>query len=195
MSNSINNQQLKPAAYNLKLSEVNKIIHATNSFRDRCLIKTLFWAGLRREEAANLDIRDIDFERKRIKVRGKGDKTRIVPIIDDDLLNDLKHLIGKNNQGYVFYYGNNQPLTNRAINKIVSKAGERADITNPNPARKNINPHIFRHSISRYLKNKGFSTEWIQNFLGHASYKTTMDMYGTISIDEMQQEAENRLQD
>jgi len=190
----MNNQQLKAAAYNLKLSEVNKIIHATNSFRDRCLIKTLFWSGLRREEAANLDIRDIDFERKRIKVRGKGDKTRIVPIIDDDLLNDLKHLIGKNNQGYVFYHSNNRQLTKRAINKIVEKAGERAGITNPNPARKNINPHIFRHSISRYLKNKGFSTEWIQNFLGHASYKTTMDMYGTISIDEMQQEAEKKLQ-
>ncbi len=78
-----------------------------------------------------------------------------------------------------------------AINKIVAKAGRQAGISNPNPARKNINPHIFRHSISRYLKNKSFSTEWIQNFLGHTSYKTTMDMYGTISIDEMQQEAEN----
>ncbi|MFX0139898.1 MAG: tyrosine-type recombinase/integrase, partial [Candidatus Hodarchaeota archaeon] len=69
-----------------------------------------------------------------------------------------------------------------------------AGIKNPNPRLKHINPHIFRHSIARYLKNKGFSVEWIQNFLGHASYKTTMDMYGTLSIDEMQQEAEMRLQ-
>jgi len=45
------------------------------------------------------------------------------------------------------------------------------------------------------LKYKGFSAEWIQNFLGHASYKTTMDMYGTLSIDEMQQEVEKRLQE
>jgi integrase len=37
------------------------------------------------------------------------------------------------------------------------------------------------------LKSKGFTAEWIQNFLGHQSYKTTMDMYGTISIDEMQE--------
>jgi hypothetical protein len=37
------------------------------------------------------------------------------------------------------------------------------------------------------LKSKGFSAEWIQNFLGHESYKTTMDMYGTLSIDEMQE--------
>jgi site-specific recombinase XerD len=191
----MNKQQLRPAAYNLKLNEDKKIIHATNSFRDRCLIKALFWAGLRREEATDLDIRDIDFERKRITVRGKGDKTRIVPIIDDDLLNDLKHLIGKNNQGYVFCQSNGKPVVKRTINKIVEKAGERAGITNPNPARQHINPHIFRHSIARYLKNKGFSAEWIQNFLGHASYKTTMDMYGTLSIDEMQQEAESRLQE
>ena len=46
----------------------------------------------------------------------------------------------------------------------------------------------------KVLLYKEFSAEWIQNFLGHASYKTTMDMYGTLSIDEMQQEAEKRLQ-
>jgi len=45
------------------------------------------------------------------------------------------------------------------------------------------------------LKNKGFSADWIQNFLGHAFYKTTMDMYGTLSIDEMQQAAERKLQE
>ena len=123
------------------------------------MIKALFWAGLRREEAIDLDTRDIDFDRKRITVRGKGDKTRIVPTIDDDFLNDLKHLIGKNNQGYVFCHSNGKPLVKRTINKIVEKVGERAGITNPNPARKHINPHIFRHSISRYLKSKGFSAE------------------------------------
>ena len=56
-------QQLAAAAYHLKPSEVNKIILATNSFRDRCLIKTLYWAGLRRSEVQNLDIRDIRVSR------------------------------------------------------------------------------------------------------------------------------------
>ena len=51
----------------------------------------------------------------------------------------------------------------------------------------------FRHSIARFLKSKRFSAEWIQNFLGHESYKTTMDMYGTLSIDEMQEVAERLL--
>ena len=63
----MNKQQLTLAAYHLKLGEVKKIIHATNSYRDRCLVKALFWTGLRKEEAIKLDIRDIDFERKRIE--------------------------------------------------------------------------------------------------------------------------------
>ena len=79
--------------------KVKKIINATTSFRVRCLIKTLFWAGLRREEAVKLDARDIDFERKRITVvSGKGDKTRVVPIINDDFLSDLKYLISNKNK-------------------------------------------------------------------------------------------------
>jgi len=78
---------------------------------------------------------------------------------------------------------------------ITARAGHKAGIKNTISRVKHFNPHIFRHSIARYLKNKGFAAEWVQNFLGHASYKTTMDVYGTISIDEMLQGAENRLQE
>jgi len=191
--------QQKAAAYPLPLKDIKKLFLATSenysvhSFRDRCLLKTLFWAGLRREEVTRLDVRDIDFERKRIKVNGKGGKVRTVPIIDEEFLSDLKHWIGKNTEGLVFgSFG--QPLSVRAINYITQRAGERAGVENPNPRLTYINPHIFRHSIARYLKSKVFSAEWIQNFLGHESYKTTMDMYGTISIDEMQEEAERKLQ-
>ena len=69
------NYQLKAAAYHLQLKEIKKLILTTTSFRDRCIIKSLFWAGLRREEVTMLDIKDIDFDRRRISVRGKGDKT------------------------------------------------------------------------------------------------------------------------
>lgn len=51
--------QLKAAAYHLQLNEIKKILYNTTTFRDRCLLKSLFWTGLRREEAANLDVRDI----------------------------------------------------------------------------------------------------------------------------------------
>jgi site-specific recombinase XerD len=83
-------------------------------------------------------------------------------------------------------------LSLRIVNHITQKTGQKAGITNP--GLKHINPHIFCHSIARFLKSKGLSAEWIQNFLGHESFKTTMDMYGTISIDKMQEVAEKSWQ-
>ena len=187
-------QQLKASAYSLKPAEVKKLVIATTRFRDRTVIKSLYWLGLRRKELVELDIRDIDFERKRVKVReGKGGKTRIVPIIDDELVGDLKHLIGSRKSGPVFLSNQGKQLAIRTVNQIIETTGKRAGIENPNPARKHLNPHIFRHSIARFLKSKGLTAEWIQNFLGHQSYQTTMDMYGTISLDEMQEMAEEKL--
>ncbi len=93
----------------------------------------------------------------------------------------------------MFLSNQNKPLSPRIVNHIVEQVGVRAGIDNPNPRLTHLNPHIFRHSIARWLKSSGFSAEWIQNFLGHQSYKTTMDMYGTISIDEMQEVAQQKL--
>jgi len=187
-------QQMRASAYHLKPAEIKKLIIAAPNFRDRCIVKTLYWLGLRRKELIGLDIRDIDFERKRAEIRqGKGGKTRIVPIIDDEYLGDIKHLIGSRNDGPIFLSNQNKALSLRAINYIIEDIGEKAGIENPHPGRQHLNPHLFRHSIARFLKSKGFSAEWIQNFLGHQSYKTTMDMYGTISIDEMQEVVIQRL--
>ncbi len=176
---------MQSSAYPLKLADVNKIIIAAPTFRDRCVIKSLFWLGLRREEVTVLDIRDIDFERRRVTVRGKGEKTRVVPVIDEETLSDLKHLIGDRKVGFVFLSEWSRQLSLRQVNYITQRAGELAEVKNPNPRLTHINPHIFRHSIARYLKSDGLGGEWAQNFLGHNSIKTTMDIYGTISIDDM----------
>lgn len=104
-----------------------------------------------------LDVRDIDFDGKSIKIRGKDDKTRTMPIIDEELFSELKYLLSGRTGGFVFAKSDGTPLTMRMINHITAKAGEKAGIKNPNPRLKHINPHIFRHSIARYLKNKGFS--------------------------------------
>ncbi|MEK7561056.1 MAG: tyrosine-type recombinase/integrase [Patescibacteria group bacterium] len=176
-------EQMKPSAYHLKPAEVKKLIVSTDNFRDRCMVKSLWWLGLRRKELVELDVRDIDFERKRVTVRqGKGEKTRLVPIIDEELVGDLKHLMGGRKSGPVFLSSRGAQLTTRAVNYIVEQVGKRAGISHPRPGRDIVNPHIFRHSIARFLKSKGFTAEWIQNFLGHQSYKTTMDMYGTIGV-------------
>ena len=186
--------QLAASAYHLKPADVQTLLLQANNFRDRCLIKTLWWLGVRRSELITLDVRDFDTKRKRITVRkGKGSKTRVIPIINDEYLSDLLLLIGGRKTGPIFLSNRNRAMSLRSVNRIVSNLGDQAGIVNPNPRLTHLNPHLFRHSIARFLKSKRFSAEWIQNFLGHESYQTTMDMYGTLSIDEMQEVAERLL--
>ena len=92
---SASKHQLAASAYHLKPSDVQRLLLNANNFRDRCLIKTLWWLGVRRGELINLDVRDFDEKRKRMTVRkGKGGKTRVIPIINDEYLSDLLLLIG-----------------------------------------------------------------------------------------------------
>jgi integrase len=186
--------QLAASAYHLKPSDLRKLLLTASNFRDRCLIKTLWWLGVRRSELINLDVRDVDVERKRVTIqKGKGGKTRVIPIINDEYLSDLLLLIGSRKTGPIFLSNRHRGMAPRSVNHIVATLGAQAGVANPNPRLSHLNPHLFRHSIARFLKSKRFSAEWIQNFLGHESYKTTMDMYGTLSIDEMQEVAERLL--
>ena len=150
---------MQASAYHLKPADIKKLTVAAVNFRDRCVIKSLWWLGLRRQELAILDIRDIDFERKRVTVQGKGNKTRVVPIIDDEFLSDLKILIGDRKTGAVFLSNENKSLSLRLVNHILEKVGERAGVKNPNPRLKHINPHLFRHSVARWLKSRTRSQE------------------------------------
>ena len=74
--------QLAAADYHIRPADMRKLLLAATNFRGRCLIKTLWWLGVRRSELIQLDVRDLDVERKRVTVQeGKGGKTRVIPII------------------------------------------------------------------------------------------------------------------
>ena len=73
--------KIKYSDYILKPGEIRKLIYATKSFRDRCILKILAYTAIRRHELTGLDVQDIDFERKRMTIRkGKGGKLRIIPL-------------------------------------------------------------------------------------------------------------------
>src|SRR5262245_63336285 len=119
--------QLAASAYHLKPSDVRKLLLAAANFRDRCLIKTLWWLGVRRRELTQLDIRDLDAERKRVTIReGKGRKTRVIPIIDDEYLSDLLILIGSRKTGPLFLSNRNGLMAPRSVNHIVATLGAKA---------------------------------------------------------------------
>jgi len=117
------------------------------------ILKSLYWLGLRRQELIDLDIRDIDFERKWVTVReGKGGKTRIVPVINDELLSDLKHLTSGRKSGPVFMSNQGKGLSLRIVNHITQKTGQKAGITNPTPRLKHMNYPTASCGVSKRKK-------------------------------------------
>lgn len=185
-----NKHQLKDSEYHLSPAETKKIVYAAKNFRDRCLLKTLAYTAIRRAELADLDVKDVDFEKKTIEIReGKGDKSRTIPITDE-LSSDLKHLIGRRKKGYIFESNRGGKLTLRQVNWLVAKAGQESGVKNPNPKYDNITCHLFRHSFAREWKKKGGSIESLSKILGHTSIKTTLDEYGTEDFQDVKENYE-----
>ncbi|HLC88770.1 MAG TPA: tyrosine-type recombinase/integrase [Candidatus Nanoarchaeia archaeon] len=189
--------------FHLTEQQIKILIKHAEKLRDKVVIKLLAYCGLRRFELAKIKIEDINFETRKIGILGKKNIDRLATIFSDQLLEDLKiymqYVLGSPKQGYLFpaisSLNENGHITPTQINRIVAKAGKRAQLNNPIPELKNINPHILRHSCARILKDRGLSLEVVQKVLGHLSYKTTMDLYGTKSISEMDTELKEKVGD
>jgi integrase len=189
--------------FKLTPEQIKLLIKHTEKLRDKVIIKLLAYCGLRRFELAKIKIEDLDLGTNKIRILGKKNIERLATIFSDQLSEDLKvylrYVLNNQKQGYLFpavsSLNKEGHISPTEINRIVAKAGHRAHLENPNPDLKNINPHILRHSCARILKDKGLSLEVVQKVLGHLSYKTTMDLYGTKSISEMDDELKEKVGD
>lgn len=178
--------QLKNGQFQLKKSDVERLLSFSNSMRDRLIIELLYFCGLRRSEVVAIQPADMDFTNKTLRVRGKGGKERLVPVPERVLL-ELKLFCSNSTRPYVFSAVRKRraPLVPIMVNRACEIAGKRAGIKNPNPKMKNINPHLLRHSMARRLKNKGVPLEAISSFLGHEKLSMTIDTYGLMSSDDI----------
>lgn len=189
--------------FHLTEEQIKHLIRHTDKLRNKVIIKMLAYCGLRRFELAKIRVEDINFETRKIQILGKKNIGKLATIFSDQLFEDLKiyvqYVLGDPKKGPLFpavsSLNTHEHITPTQINKIVAQAGKRAQLHNPIPGLKNINPHILRHSCARILKDRGLSLEVIQKVLGHLSYKTTMDLYGTKSISEMDQELKEKVGD
>lgn len=182
----------KESVYYLSMEEMQKIADGATNFRDRVMIEVLATTGVRRAELRDLLIKDIDFNGKRIYVReGKGKKSRTVPLTRK-VLTDIKQLIGNRTKGNLFTSPKSYPngISLKQVNEIVAKCAEKAGVKHPNPGRKRVNPHLFRHSCARNWLKQGMPIQYVQKLLGHKSIQTTVDIYGTPSDKEVQKEYE-----
>ncbi len=186
--------QLTNAEYHLTTEQIGKIIDAGASPRDRLMLKMLAETGLRRCEITAVLIEACRLKERLLLVRqGKGNKSRLVPLTPS-LLQYLKTYIADRTTGPLFISARNGPLSTRQVNRIVADAGERARVKNPNPKYNRITPHLFRHSFARIWKDRGGSIEALSKLLGHESTATTWDVYGTLSLQDIQRDYEKIMQ-
>jgi integrase/recombinase XerD len=142
--------------------------------RNRAIIETLYSCGLRVSELIELKVSDLFFEEGFIKVTGKGDKQRFVPIgsttqnyisIWMDIRNHIA--VKQNSKDILFLNYKGKKLTRAMIFTIIKKLVEKSGL------KKNVSPHTFRHSFATHLLENGADLRAIQMMLGHESITTT----------------------
>jgi integrase/recombinase XerD len=164
----------------LTKDEVKTLINSIDTKKSRLMVSFMYACGFRVSELVNLKVKDLNFEEKIGSVRqGKGKKDRIFNI-PEFLLEDLKVQAEKQKQEkkeYLFS-GPRDKLTERNLQKIISKAGKRAGIN------KDVHCHTLRHSFATHLLENGTDIRKIQELLGHADLSTTQ-IYTHISREEL----------
>src|SRR5690554_477391 len=164
----------------LAIEEIDSLISAIDlsskqGERNRAIIETLYGCGLRVSELTSLKISDLYFDEGFIKVTGKGDKQRLVPIspITEKYITiyqkqvRVHHKIDPKDADTLFLNQHGRQLTRAMIFTIVKRLAEKAGI------KKTISPHTFRHSYATHLLENGADLRAIQQMLGHESITTT----------------------
>ncbi len=164
----------------LSIKDIDAIIGAIDlshpqGERNRAILETLYSCGLRVSELTNLKISDLFFEEGFIKVTGKGDKQRFVPIAASTekyikiYKNSVRNHIAvqPEYEDTLFLNRRGKQLTRAMIFTIVRQLAEKAGI------HKTISPHTFRHSFATHLLENGADLRAIQLMLGHESITTT----------------------
>ena len=125
--------------------------------------------------------KDIDFEERTIRIRGKGDKDRIVLFDEDTKKLILQYLnIHENESEYLFLNRSGNKISSRYVQRMIKKYAKKASIS------KKVTPHILRHSFATHLLKNGVDIRVIQQLLGHSSLSTTQ-IYTSVDMDTIKE--------
>ena len=150
--------------------------------RDRLIIDLFYTTGIRRIELIQLKISDLNINNKHIKVLGKRNKERIIPLIDSTI-NILNKYLSyrdelKSEETFLFITNKGKPVYEKLIYRIINKYFD----TISTKVKKS--PHIIRHSFATHLLNNGADLNSVKDLLGHSSLAATQ-VYTNRSIDEI----------
>lgn len=164
----------------LNPDEINDLIAAIDlskpsGTRNRAMLETLYGCGLRVSELINLQISNLYFNQGFIKVSGKGNKERLVPVSGEAIKQINIYLktirvqldIKKENADFLFLNNRGTRLSRVMIFMIIKELAEKIGL------KKSISPHTFRHSFATHLIEGGADLRAVQEMLGHESITTT----------------------
>lgn len=168
----------------LERPKIDKLL----GLRDLAVLEVLYSCGMRASELSSIEISDIDFDQRLIKILGKGNKERIVPIGRQamkvvkrylEATEGVRKKMGyENNKGPLFLNSRGGRLSARSIGRIV----KRYVIESGLPSE--ISPHSMRHSFATHLLDGGVDLRSVQELLGHVSLSTTQK-YTHVSLDRL----------
>ena len=179
----------------LTVEEVDKLLDIRVStaydLRNKAMLEVLYATGMRISELCNLTMSNLFLEDGLVKVMGKGSKERLVPINDvaiDALKEYLRFarndLLGTKTCEYVFVSSRHTKITRQAFFKYIKKLCVEKGI------KKNISPHMLRHSFATHLLSNGADLRVVQELLGHSDISTTQ-IYTHLSNEKLEQEYEH----
>jgi len=159
--------------------EIAKLLAAAGGktpleIRDRAIVELLYASGLRVSELCGARLENLDLDQGFIRVIGKGNKQRLVPVgtrareaVQRYLDAGRPALVGKKTGGEVFLSVRGRKLTNQRIWQVLGALAKRAGLS------KDVHPHMLRHSFATHLLQGGADLRIIQEMLGHADISTT----------------------
>lgn len=163
----------------LNLEEVERLLQAPdlarpNGLRDRAMLEVLYATGLRVSELCRLAATDLNAEMGVLRVLGKGNKQRLVPVGRDALAavrayleNGRPRLLKGRSTRFLFVTSRGGAMTRQAFWKLLAGYGRKAGIFH------GLTPHVVRHSFATHLLERGADLRAVQTMLGHADISTT----------------------
>jgi integrase/recombinase XerC len=180
----------------LSVDDIYKLLESPKGMkplvlRDLAILELFYASGIRISELVNLDLKDLNFQDRFVKVLGKGRKERIVPLgrksseALQNYINIRNDLIKKGSDeresmSALFLNNKGRRITPRGVQNIVMKYVRDAGL------KKKVSPHTLRHSFATHLLDAGADLRTIQEFLGHSSLSTTQK-YTHLTTDRLMQ--------
>ena len=177
----------------LSINEVQEMIQRVDlslpsGQRDRCMLELMYACGLRVSEVVGLQRADLMLDLGLVRVRGKGNRERLVPLGSEATQSlrlylrwaDAEQRTARDGEGYVFLSRNGRPLTRMVVFLLVKKQAALCGLT------KVVGPHAFRHAFATHMVEAGADLRAVQEMLGHRSILTT-EIYTHLSRDYLRE--------